>query len=132
MSSTGSSEPSSKDVAEMNEWIWSLSMEPTDQGRRGKLTAVFTEKYMDLDFCNLFDEQLILVGDQIKERAAQAAAEAAADDDTSNSEQGEESNKDTTNVMDQEKSPEMKQLWAIVDLMVQKKTLVKRAREAEQ
>ena len=107
-------------------------MEPTDQGRRGKLTTVFAEKYMDLDFCNLFDEQLILVGDQIKERAAQAAAEAAAADDTSNSEQGEESNKDTTNVMDQEKSPEMKQLWAIVDLMVQKKTLVKRAREAEQ
>ncbi|KAL7562666.1 hypothetical protein ACA910_002872 [Epithemia clementina (nom. ined.)] len=116
-------------VKEMDEWIWSLSMEPTDEGRREKLSAVFTEKYDDFDFCDLFDRQLNVLGDKVKQRAADAVA-----DNAQNESASDNSGSDDGSVLaqQQEKTPEVKQLWAMIDLMVQKKTLVKRARESNE
>ena len=132
LSTNGSNENELIQIKEMDDLIWSLSLEPNDKERRDRLAAVFAQKFDDYYFCNLFDRQLTLMGDQVKARAAEAAAAvAAASDNDENSSVEEGGGSDGSSMSaGQEKLPEVKQLWALIDLMIQKKTLVKRAREA--
>jgi len=119
-------------IEEINDLIESLSLEESDESRRERLSATIAEKYSDVEYCDLFNQQLILMGDQVKQRAAERAQEEQANTVVEPS-NGEDDDDDEPNEpKPRVKSPEELQLWALVDMMVQSKTLVKRAREAQQ
>ncbi|GAX24354.1 hypothetical protein FisN_4Lu603 [Fistulifera solaris] len=98
----------------MKALILSLSLEPTDQSRRERLAGLFGEALAKPNgapkrFTDLFDKTLIEVGDRVRKEALEALE----------SEQNPPS--------DGSKSPQELQVWALIDMMVQSKTLVKRA-----
>jgi len=141
-SGSGSSSPSSDysatEVKEMEELIVSLSKEPTDRSRRHRVATVFDEELAKPNgapkrFSDLFDQVLVIVGDRVKYRAQKVAIEQQqqqehqADDDSTKNIKDDESEKDSNNMMGRNKTKEEKQLWALVDMMVQSKTIVKRA-----
>ena len=140
LAATDSSSPSfdysDVEVSEMESLIRSLSALPTDESRRSQVAQIFQDAFaMDPKslenngagdggtdskrFCRLFDSVLIRIGDQVQQEAvatlrddAEAPAEAA----------------DAADVpAERSKSKEELQLWALVDMMVQSKTIVKRA-----
>lgn len=131
-------EYSETEVQEMEDLILTLSKEPTDESRRTRLKSVFTEALARPNgapkrFSNLFDQTLIVLGDRIREKAMQKALEAQQAGAYSSAEghQPEEdaSGKSATASDDYMagKSEEERQVWALVDMMVQSKTIVKRA-----
>lgn len=114
-----------KEIKEMEDLIISLSLEPTDESRRERVQSVFEEALarpngMPRHFSDLFDQALIAVGDRVKEEAQQAAVEAQEYQESDNV--GEPN----TKVNESENSSQQWQLWALVDMMVQSKTIVKR------
>jgi hypothetical protein len=127
-----SSENSEAEVQKMRDLILSLSLEPTDHDRRMRLKDVFHEQ---LDrpngtpnrFTDLFDQTLIVLGDDLQAEAKkkffkdQAAAQDKGEDEKVELvEPNEEYSKP------REKTPEELRLWALVDMMVQSKTIVKK------
>ena len=110
----------------MDSLIISLSLEFDDSSRRRRLAALFAEKLAKPDqmrFTGLFDQVLTITGDRIHAQARKKALERA-------SIVGTEAGNDVKIENDDfltGKSLEEKQLWALVDMMVQSKTLVKRA-----
>ena len=122
----------------MEDLILSLSEEPTDESRRARLTQVFDEALSSAStakadpdtlpvggerFARLFDETVIRVGDQVRQEALEQLASApppppppSAKDETSEQ------------PASLEKSPQELQVWALVDMMVQSKTIVKRSK----
>lgn len=129
-------------VAEMEALILSLSVETDDASRRAKLASIFSEKLsilIDIDgdgdennhgiaFENLFHQVLVVVGDRIRMEAAVAFEK----EKNQTNEKDSDSNKDvddlpTFSLPTQRKSKIEQQLWALVDMMVQSKTLVRRA-----
>jgi hypothetical protein len=125
------------EVDEMEELILSLSREPTDELRRDRLGAIFTEALSKPNgdpkiFTDLFDQTLIIVGDRVKEQAQQKAIqlqlETAAAQDKVDESSLTPPDKDAAT---EESSPEAMhdegiQLWALVDMMVQSKTIIKK------
>ncbi len=110
---------------EMEELIVSISQEPTDEARRKRMSCVFAEALAELHserFTSLFDQVLIIVGDRVQIQAQQKALQDA----------DQSSSSGTINSQDfmAGKSAEQKQLWALVDMMVQSKIIVKRANES--
>ena len=126
----------------MKDLILSLSMEPTDTDRRTRVKDVFEEALarpngMPKRFSDLFDAVLAEVGDEIQREAkrkffeAQEAnqteeKEVAPSDEESASDDDSGGNKDKGGEL-KLKTPEELQLWALVDMMVQSKTIVKTA-----
>lgn len=136
---------------EMRELIVSLSLEATDHERRTRVKEIFYEALarpngMPKRFTDLFDIVLSEVGEEVqlkaKKRFFETEAErrqqeqqqppaSSADDIEDNtidevlSEEESEDNKDGQ--QRQWKYPEEPQLWALVDVMVQSKTIVKKA-----
>jgi hypothetical protein len=109
----------------MEELIVSISQEPTDEARRKRMSCVFAEALAELHserFTSLFDQVLIIVGDRVQIQAQQKALQDA----------DQSSSSGTINSQDfmAGKSAEQKQLWALVDMMVQSKIIVKRANES--
>jgi hypothetical protein len=123
------------EVSEMESLILTLSKISADDSRRGRVAAIFEETFatdsshesisnQQLDakrFCHLFDKVLIRVGDQVQQQAAAAKplpsdVGAITSDDDSSGASGERT-----------KTKEELQLWALVDMMVQSKTIIKRA-----
>lgn len=104
--------------------ILSLSKEPTDESRRARLKNIFDEKIRNdkghaAQFSSQFNQVLITVGDRIKLEAiseAQNAKRNGRDDDE------EEEPQPLA-----EKTESELQLWALVDMMVQSKTIVRKA-----
>jgi len=105
------------EISKMNDLIIDLSMERDDTQRRNMVAQVSGEKLLQPyglgssdRFVQLFDEQLNKVGNDIR---TQAAADA---------EQGGDRNERPSEEMG-------KQLWALVDMMVQSKIIFRQARE---
>jgi hypothetical protein len=131
---TASSLYTEKEIKEMTNLIVSLSLEATDHDRRMRVKEVFVEVLarpngMPQRFCNLFDSTLTKVGDQVQTYAKkkffeqQQQEEVQNDDWTEKDAVIEVSNGDGEQRL---KSPEELQLWALVDMMVQSKTIVKK------
>ena len=126
---------SATETQEMRDLILSLSLEPTDHDRRSRVRDVFHEALarpngMPKRFTDLFDKVLIEVGDQVQNEAKKkffedeaAAAAAQKSDPKESSSAGEDESLLPTERI---KSPEELQLWALVDMMVQTKTIVKK------
>jgi hypothetical protein len=115
----------SEEVKAMDKLIVSLSLEPTDEIRRNKVVSIFDKELSKPNgapkrFTDLFDTVLMIVGDRVQVEAKKRAFEKGPQ---------------TTDAAEQDalqedfmsRSPEERQLWALVDLMVQTKTIVKRS-----
>lgn len=115
----------------MDALILSLSLEPTDTSRRQRLASVFAVELSKTAsrrrFADLFDQVLAIVGDRVQLEAKKKAALERQTQDESDDEEVEESDDDSGDFMSMGKSPEERQLWALVDMMVQSKTLAKKA-----
>ena len=126
----------------MDELIISLSMEPTDDSRRGRLAEIFE---MELgndtpkEFAVAFDAALQRVGTAVQAAARERAAEKTASEAGSllenrgkNGEIDEDSDLKGSGEDAEAKgfmaasNKEERQLWAMIDLMVQSKTIVKK------
>lgn len=121
------------EVQEMDSLILSLSLEPTDTSRRQRLASVFAEELAKADckrFADLFDQVLAIVGDRVqvnaKKKALAQQRDAAEEQDDSTREQDEKENDNDGDFMGMGRSPEERQLWALVDMMVQSKTIAKK------
>jgi len=126
-SENGSDDYTVKEVQEMDALILSLSLESTDTSRRQRVASVFAEELVKDDsrrFADLFDQVLAIVGDRVQVEAKKKAMEQHTDEPEETVDQKEEGNGD---LMGMGKSPEERQLWALVDMMVQSKTLAKKA-----
>jgi hypothetical protein len=115
------------EVENMNSLITALSLESDDTSRRQHLATLFEEELAKPDptrFTDLFDKVLVTTGDRVQGEARKNALEnpklAESDDD-------DQEAKESDGDLMMGKSAEEKQLWALVDMMVQSKTLVKRA-----
>jgi hypothetical protein len=129
-----------QEVQEMEDLILSLSREATDSSRRSRVEALFRDALVapsspaeeddgdgDVEparFTSLFSLVLVSVGNRVQEEAQQRQMmlqdppSSVADDTESLSSSTTISTPSDLNF----------QLWALVDMMVQSKTLVKRAR----
>ncbi len=116
----------------MRDLILALSLEPTDHDRRTRVRDVFHEALarpngMPKRFTDLFDKILIEVGDEVQSEAKKKFFEeqaAVGIDEPETVIPAEEEN-DSVPPM-RTKTPEEMQLWALVDMMVQTKTIVKK------
>jgi hypothetical protein len=123
------------EVEEMEELILSLSRETTDELRRDRVRAIIIEGLSKPNgdserFTDLFNQTLIIVGDRVKLLAQQKAikiqaeAEAAEKDDESSLPPPPD--EAPPEVVEREKSPDELQLWALVDMMIQSRTIIKK------
>lgn len=109
-----SSSNAEQELTDMEELIISLSLEPTDESRRERLAGLFQEVLTKPNgdpkrFSDLFDRTLIEVGDRVRKEALEKLEQ-------KQNNEGVEG-----------KTAEELQVWALVDMMVQSKTMVKRA-----
>lgn len=136
---SSSGEYSETEVQEMKYLILSLSIESTDHDRRTRVKEIFHEALGRPNggpkrFTELFDKVLIEVGDEVQNEAKkkqfsdQAAAQSSDSGYTKSDAATDESEEvvDNQEPITREKSPEELQLWALVDMMVQTKTIVKK------
>jgi hypothetical protein len=125
------------EVEEMEQLILSLSREATDELRRDRLRAIFIEALSKPNgdpqrFTDLFNQTLIIVGDRVKLLAQQKSlklqeAEAAEKDNADNDESSLTPPQDAAvQEVPPEKTRDEMQLWALIDMMVQSKTIVKK------
>lgn len=130
-----------EEIQEMKGLVLSLSLETSDETRRQRVVDVFDEALarpngMPKRFTDLFDKTLMKIGDEVQSQAKkkyfedQAAEEAenvkgASNEGSEESDEGGDADDDTQKI--RTKSPQEQQLWALVDMMVQTKTIVKRA-----
>lgn len=137
LSSSSGEDYTASEVHEMDSLIISLSLEPTDDSRRQRLAQVFATELAKADctsrrFADLFDQVLATVGDRIQLAARKKALKAQ--QERNQLQESQESDNETEELEDEDrdfmgvkKSPEERQLWALVDMMVQSKTLSKKA-----
>jgi hypothetical protein len=114
-------------VQAMEDLILSLSADADDVSRRGKVASLFEEKLKNRDssesFIHLFDQVLVIVGDRVRMEAVSQHQVAAAEKEKTKSDEKLPS----FPLPDQHKSETELRLWALVDMMVQSKTIVKKA-----
>lgn len=126
----------------MKTLIVSLSNEPTDELRRKRMETVMANGLAQSDdearkqFCTLFQQTLEAVGNEVQAEARELAMqkyeekEQGTGGENSSAAGGEESaiRIETVNESGGKiKSPVETQLWALVDMIVQSKVLIKRA-----
>lgn len=109
------------EIEEMRTLILTMSKEQNDEKRRKDLSDLMTKKVEEsrIDeeakrFLELWDQTLIIVGGEVQEEARLKAMK-------NPPQENEDKNP-------KEKSDDELQLWALVDMMVQSKTMVKKAR----
>eukprot|EP00542_Grammatophora_oceanica_P018197 CAMPEP_0194049202 /NCGR_PEP_ID=MMETSP0009_2-20130614/29998_1 /TAXON_ID=210454 /ORGANISM="Grammatophora oceanica, Strain CCMP 410" /LENGTH=154 /DNA_ID=CAMNT_0038695297 /DNA_START=220 /DNA_END=685 /DNA_ORIENTATION=- len=122
------------EVEDMDKLILTLSRESNDEVRRQKIKEMFDEELAKPNggpqrFTELFDSVLIIVGERVQGEARKRALEAqaqltASPAAASTDDKTAEEKSDYTTAG---KSPDELQLWALVDMMVQTKTIVKKA-----
>jgi hypothetical protein len=135
---------SEAEMLDMTELISSLSLEPTDHDRRTRVKDIFQEALgrpngSPKRFTDLFDKTLIQFGEKVQNEAkkkyfedqekaavARGAEESEVVLDGSGSESIADTAEDSSTPVVREKTPEELQLWALVDMMVQTKTIVKK------
>lgn len=124
-------EYTTSEVQEMDDLIISLSLEPSDKSRRQRVSAVFAEELAKVDsskrFAFLFDQVLAVVGDRVQVKAKKRAMEQQEINNEEESEDAVDDSDEEGDFLGMGKSAEEKQLWALVDMMVQSKTLAKKA-----
>lgn len=131
-------EYSDEEVKEMRELIFSLSQEPTDHDRRTRLKEVFHEALdrpngMPKRFTDLFGMLLTKIGEEVqmeaKKKYFEAQEKQSVEEESSDDTDDKVSNDDQEEIPKTErtKTKEELQLWALVDMMVQSKTIVKKA-----
>lgn len=114
---------------EMQQRILSLSLEESDENRRERVANLFDSKLNGeseedaAKFTLLFGETLNELGTQIQDMARSSAAAAAATSTTTETTSSGDENETPT---ERVKSKEEIQLWALIDMMVQSKTIVKK------
>lgn len=125
--------PNTEDYEEMRNLILSLSKAPTDEDRRTRLASIFEEALarpngQPKQFADLFDQALTEVGNEVQTEAKTKFARKEKEISKSES-MKDSSNSPESYELDVErvKSEEELQLWALVDMMVQSKTIVKKA-----
>ena len=121
----GNRDFTTEEVKAMDDLIISLSMEPTDESRRERAVKIFEKELTKPNgapkrFADLFDAVLMVVGDRVQMAAKKRALEAGP-------QSPEEADDEATRIDFMQRSADERQLWALVDLMVQTKTLVKKA-----
>ncbi len=106
---------------EVRELILTLSIETDDEQRRTKLKSLLEGKLTQDDavksakFAHLWDTNIIKIGGEIQNNARLEAGQKS----TSNNQQNE------NGTVGSEKNENEKQLWAMVDMMVQSKSIIK-------
>mmetsp|Transcript_20903 Transcript_20903/g.45200 ORF Transcript_20903/g.45200 Transcript_20903/m.45200 type:complete len:193 (+) Transcript_20903:65-643(+) len=124
--------------ADMKALIVSLSNEPTDELRRKRMETVIADGLAQSDdeerqqFCALFQQALEAVGNEVQAEARELAMKRyeETEQEAETSSDGEDSAIRIETVSESGgkiKSPVETQLWALVDMMVQSKTMMKRA-----
>lgn len=123
------------EVTQMEEVIVSLSQESNDEARRSRLRQIMEVGLNGPNggpkrFASLFNRVLTQVGEQVQKEAREKYSERVAavesnGDDTANGDSAPESG-DSSESKAVEKSPEELKLWALVDMMVQSKTMIKK------
>ena len=115
---------------EMEKLIMSLSLENDDEYRRTKVSTLFAEELAKPNgyphrFTELFDSVLMITGERVQNEARINAAQESGPQQPV----AIELDVDITEVVyvPREKSAAELQLWAFIDMMVQTKTLVKKA-----
>ena len=114
------------EASNIEELILSLSVEPTDELRRARLKAIFENLYKNESpenaniFTSQFNQGLITFGDRIQLEVANAERNEAGDYGINP--QGHTK----PSPLGQKSETELK-LWALVDMMVQSKIIVKAA-----
>lgn len=130
------------EVNEMRELILSLSLEKTDHDRRSRVKEVFVKALakpngMPERFSALFDRTLTEVGDEVQMEAKKKFFREQQQENEDEEEEDtvaippDASYEDDAELAVEDgelrlKSPEELQLWALVDMMVQSKTIVKK------
>lgn len=122
-----SSSNNEEKAKEMENLIVSLSLEPTDESRRQRLALIFEEELakpngFPKDFTDSFGAALEVVGTQVQTVARETAMEMTKNKEESDCEEEEEGSSGEGKA-----GPEGRQLWALVDMMVQSKTILKKA-----
>jgi hypothetical protein len=107
-----------EEFAAMKEMILSLSRETDDAERRGRVASMFSRELAGVGegdqpprFAEVFSRALETVGTEVQEKARER-------------QQSAEQHEDTT---DRPKTAEEQQLWALIDMMVQSRVLVRNA-----
>ena len=121
----GNHDFTTEEVKAMDDLIISLSMEPTDESRRERAVQIFNTELAKPNgapkrFADLFDAVLMVVGDRVQMAAKKRALEAGPQTPA-------EAEEEASRIDFMQRSADERQLWALVDLMVQTKTLVKKA-----
>ena len=119
------------ELLEIKKKILSLSLEQDDEKRRSTISSIINEKISqeDSQFLQIWDKTLIQVGSELQDEARRLAMIESESDEEGNKE-NTVSDGTTTDVGEQEtanKSKEELQLWATIDMMIQSKTLIKKA-----
>ena len=154
LSSSASSDDcgySDTEIQDMRELITSLSMERNDHERRTRCKEVLHDVLDQPNgtparFTNLFEQTLTTIGEEVQLEAKKKYFEQTVGDESSSPEEvstvkedgalldgsntGDKKKDDGDEQVvpeEREKTPEELQLWALIDLMVQSKTIIKRA-----
>lgn len=114
-------EDTSSEIKEVKDIILSVSKEEDDEKRRSNLSSLLNTKISEGDqqFLQIWDKAIIQLGEELQAEARKKAIETQ----TTQTESNDANNK----VKEMKKSKEEIQLWALVDMMVQSKTLIKKA-----
>lgn len=114
-------------IEAMRNRIMTISKVKDDEKRRRTIVALIKEKVQVDDpmegalFVQLWDKTLIEVGGQFQNEAREKATRKAPETKSSNGDEGGAVGKTV------QKSDDELQLWALVDMMIQSKTLIKKA-----
>lgn len=133
--SVANNDHNNEDFEEMRELIFSLSKEPTDEDRRTRVQEVFQEALArpnggPKQFSDLFDTVLTKVGEDVQMEAKKKflrEQESSTEEIDNSADEATTKNTVAEAETERVKTPEELQLWALVDMMVQSKTIVKQA-----
>jgi hypothetical protein len=122
---------STNEIEKMEELIISLSNESSDESRRQRVSDIFTEELAKPNgspqrFSTLFGNVLIVIGDRVRSEAMKKVDEQKEIENSQKSSDDDENNHSVSSSIP-EKSSEELQVWALVDMMIQSKTIVKKA-----
>jgi len=115
-------EPTSDEVKAVRKTILSVSEEGDDEKRRSNLSSLINQKISEDDqqFLQIWDKAIIQLGEELQAEARVKITETQATQTEGSSDASDEAKEG-------EKSKEELQLWALIDMMIQSKTLIKKA-----
>lgn len=123
---------------EIRELILTLSLESDDETRRTKLSSLLGERLQNQDnveyaakFAHLWDLNIIQIGGEIQNEARIEAEQKQSSDSSSSLEDGEKEKANGESIAVDARSEKEKQLWSMVDMMVQSKSVIKKLMEEE-